>query len=182
MIEDPNNQRLYQDEPLFVMPVSLKIGTVMLQGYAFYDQRREQDERHLFYRCLHDVAEKLRGITIKPWMNPADMVKETARNFSPYLEWNVRENSFEVSIRKNAVSQRVNRMGLFILLYRGNFEWDECLALYRCKDAVKKGFSMLKNDIEAVPLNVRKDNSVARYLFICFLSLILRMRLLRLLK
>ena len=181
-IEDPNNLKLYQDEPLFVMPVSLAIGAVTLNGYAYYDQKREQDERHLFYRRLHDVAEKVRGITLKPWMNPADVVRETARNLTPYLEWKVVENSFSVAIRKNAVSQRVNRMGVFILLFRGSFEWDECLALYRCKDVVEKGFSMLKNDIEALPLNVRKDSTVAGYLFVCFLSLIIRMRLLRLLK
>lgn len=132
------------------MPVSLKIGTVTLHGYAYYDQKREQDERYLFYRRLHEVAEKLRGITLESWMNPVDVVKETARKFTPYLEWNVKESSFEVNNRKNAVSQRVNRMGLFILLYRGTFEWDECLALYRCMDIVEKGFSMLKNDIEAL--------------------------------
>jgi transposase len=181
-IEDPNNLKLYQDEPIFVMPVSLVIGSVTLQGYAYYDQRREQDERHQFYRRVHDIAEKLRRITLRPWLNPADVVKETAKIYTPYLEWTVKENSFEVSIRKNAVSQRVNRMGLFILLYQGTFEWDECLALYRCKDIVEKGFSMLKNDIEALPLNVRKDSTIAGYLFVCFLSLILRMRLLRLLK
>jgi len=181
-IEDPNNLKLYQDEPIFVMPVSLTIGTVTLQGYAYYDQRREQDERRLFYRRLHDAAEKLRGITLKSWMNPVDVVKETTRNYAPYLDWKVIENSFEVSIRKNAVAQRVNRMGLFILLFQGSFEWDECLAMYRCKDIVEKVFDMLKNDIEALPLNVRKDTTVAGYLFVCFLSLILRMRLLRLLK
>lgn len=181
-IEDPNNLKLYQDDPLFVMPVSLTIGSVTLQGYAYYDQRREQDDRHQFYRRLHDVAEKLRGITLRPWMNPTDVVKETARNYTPYLEWKLIENSFEVSIRKNAVSQRVNRMGLFILLFRGCFEWDECLALYRCKDVVEKAFSMLKNDIEGLPLNVRKDSTVSGYLFVCYLSLILRMRLLRLSK
>lgn len=181
-IEDPNNLKLYQDEPIFVMPVALVIGSVTLQGYAYYDQRREQDERHQFYRRVHDIAEKLRRITLRPWLNPADVVKETAKSYTPYLEWTVKENSFEVSIRKNAVSQRVNRMGLFILLYQGTFEWDECLALYRCKDIVEKGFSMLKNDIEALPLNVRKDSTIAGYLFVCFLSLILRMRLLRLLK
>jgi len=98
------------------------------------------------------------------------------------LEWTVKENSFEVSIRKNTVSQRVNRMGLFILLYQGNFGWDECLALYRCKKIVEKGFSILKNDIMALTLNVRKDSTIAGYLFVCFLSLILRMRLLQLLK
>lgn len=115
-------------------------------------------------------------------MNPADVVKETARHFVSYLEWKVVDKTFDVSIRKNAVSQRVNRMGLFILVFRGDFEWDECLSLYRCKDVVEKGFSMLKNDIEALPMNVRKDSTVSGYLFVCFLSLILRMRLLRMLK
>jgi transposase len=43
-------------------------------------------------------------------------------------------------------------------------------------------FTQLPNDIEALPLEVRKDCTVAGYLFVCFLSLILRMRLLRLLK
>ena len=73
-------------------------------------------------------------------------------------------------------------MGLFILLFQGSFAWDECLALYRCKDIVEKGFAVLKNDIDALPLNVRKDATVAGYLFVCFLALILRMRLLRLVK
>ena len=53
---------------------------------------------------------------------------------------------------------------------------------YRCKDVVEKAFSMLKNDIEGLPLNVRKDSTVSGYLFVCYLSLILRMRLLRLSK
>ena len=41
---------------------------------------------------------------------------------------------------------------------------------------------MLKNDIDALPLNVRRDALVAGYLFVCFLALILRMRLLHLVK
>ena len=101
-------------------------------------------------------------------MNPGDLVKETARNITPYLEWKVFDHSFEVTV---AVSQRVNRRGLFIHLFQGIFEWDECLALYRCKDVVGKGFSMLKNDIEALPLNVRKDGTVAgTSLFVSSLS------------
>jgi len=41
---------------------------------------------------------------------------------------------------------------------------------------------MLKNDIDALPLNVRRDAMVAGYLVVCFLALILRMRLLHLVK
>jgi len=181
-IEDPNNLRMYQDTPLFVIPVTLGVGSMTLNGYAYYDPQKEQNERDLFYRQLYEMAEKVRNISLKPWMNPADVVKETARHLAPYLDWKVVDHSFEVTIRKNAVSQRVNKMGVFVLVFCGSFEWDECLSLYRCKDVVEKGFSMLKNDIEAVPMNVRKDSTVSGYLFVCFLSLILRMRLLRMMK
>jgi len=180
--EDTNNLRIYQDTPLFTIPVTLGVGSVTLNGYASYDQQKEQDERDLFYRQIYEAAEKVRNISLKPWMNPADVVKETARHLAPYLDWKVVDHSFEVTIRKNAVSLRVNKMGVFILVFSGSFEWDECLPLYRCKDVVEKRFSMLKNDIEAVPMNVRKDSTVSRYLFVCFLSLILRIRLLRMMK
>ncbi len=68
------------------MPVALVIGSVTLQGYAYYDQRREQDERHQFYHRVHDIAEKLRRITLRPWLNLADVVKETAKSYS--YTWN----------------------------------------------------------------------------------------------
>lgn len=55
-------------------------------GYSYYDQRREQDERHQFYHRVHDIAEKLRRITLRPWLNLADVVKETAKSYSLYLE------------------------------------------------------------------------------------------------
>ncbi|MDD1752078.1 MAG: IS1634 family transposase, partial [Methanotrichaceae archaeon] len=60
------------------------------------------------------------------------------------------------------------------------FSWEECLSLYRGKDAVEKGFAILKNDIDLMPAHVRTDNTLRGYLFIAFLALILRMKLMRL--
>ncbi len=45
---------------------------------------------------------------------------------------------------------------------------------------VEKGFDILKNDLELIPMNVRTDSSLRGYLFIAFLALILRMKLMRL--
>ncbi|RZN15113.1 MAG: hypothetical protein EF812_03475 [Methanosarcinales archaeon] len=74
-----------------------------------------------------------------------------------------------MSLKKNAVSQRVNKMGKFILLCKGDFNWQECLSLYRSKDVVEKGFYVLKNNPDVTPAYVKKDS-----MFMCFLSLILR--------
>ncbi len=181
-ISDPNNLNIYHDEPLFVSPVTINVGEFTVEGYAYYDQKREQQERHSFYRRLYDTVEALKKIEIRSWMNPFDVFKETAKKNAPYIDWKVNNNRFEVELKKNAVSQRINRMGRFILLYQGKFDWGECLSLYRSKDVVEKGFDVMKNELDVIPANVRKDGTMKGYLFICFLSLILRMRLIKLMR
>lgn len=47
---------------------------------------------------------------------------------------------------------------------------------------VEKGFDYLKNDLEIMPLNVRTESTLRGYLFVCFLALIMRMKLQRMIK
>lgn len=176
-IDDPQYLKLHQKEPLFVMPISIEVGEICLKGYAYYDQRREQQERNTLYKRLYDLMERLKSITLKPWMNPVEVFKETARKDARFIEWQAIDGKFEVALKKNAVSQSINKLGKFILLYRGEFSWEECLSLYRGKDAVEKGFDILKNDIDLMPAHVRTDSTLRGYLFVAFLALILRMKL-----
>jgi transposase len=178
-IDDPDNLRLYEKEPLFVMPVEIDVGENRLKGYAYYDQKREQQERNTFYKRLYDLMEVLKAKNLKPWMTPSEVFRDTAKRDAKFIEWKAVDGKFEVSLRKNAVSHAINKMGKFILLYRGQFSWLECLALYRSKDVVEKGFDVLKNDIELMPANLRTNSSLRGYIFIAFLALILRMKLMR---
>ncbi|KUG21237.1 transposase (is4) [hydrocarbon metagenome] len=94
----------------------------------------------------------------------------------------MQNDRLQVEIRKNAVAQRVNRMGKQIILVHGPLDWEECLTVYRERDAIEKAFRSLKTDLQAMPLNVRKEATLKGYLFVVFLSLILRMRLLKRMK
>jgi transposase len=179
-IDDPENLELYEKEPLFVMPVEIEVGKNKLKGYAYYDQKREQLERSTLYKRLYDLMERLKAVTLKSWMIPSVVFRETAKKDAKFIEWKAIDGKFEVSLRKNAVSQAINKMGKFILLYQGEFSWNDCLSLYRSKDVVEKGFDVLKNDIELMPTNLRTNNSLRGYLFVAFLALILRMKLTRL--
>ncbi len=87
------------------------------------------------------------------------------------------EERFEVAIKQKAVTQRVNRMGDFILFYSGEMDWLACLTHYRLRDAVEKCFLAMKNDRGTLPLNARREDTVRGYLFITNIGLILRMRL-----
>lgn len=178
-IDDPEHLKLHEKEPLFVMPVSIDVGENRLKGYAFYDQKREQQERNTFYKRLYDLMEVLKSKNLKPWMNPGEVFRAAAKKDAKFIEWNAIDGRFRVTLRKNAVSQAVNKMGKFILLYRGEFSWEECLSLYRSKDVVEKGFDVLKNDIDLMPANLRTNSSLKGYLFVAFLALILRMKLMR---
>ncbi len=178
-IDDPSHLRLYEKEPLFVMPVSIDIGENRLNGYAYYDQKREQQERNTFYKRLYDLMEVLKSKNLKPWMNPGEVFRTMAKRDAKFIEWKAVDGKFQVSLRKNAISQAINKMGKFILLTRGEFSWEECLSLYRSKDVVEKGFNVLKNDIDLIPANLKTNSSLRGYLFIAFIALILRMKLMR---
>lgn len=123
--------------------------------------------------------EVLKSKNIKPWMNPGEVFRATAKKDAKFIEWKAVDGKFQVSLRKNAISQAINKMGKYILLYRGDFSWMECLSLYRSKDVVEKGFDVLKNDIDLMPSNLRTTNNLRGYLFVAFLALILRMKLTR---
>jgi transposase len=176
-IDDPQYLKLHQKEPLFVMPVDIDVGDIHLKGYAYYDQRREQKERNTFYRRLYELVERLKSVNLKPWMNPGEVFREIARKDARFIDWRTVDGKFVVALKKNAISQAINKLGKFILLYQGQFSWEECLSLYRGKDTVEKGFYILKNDIDLMPANVRTDSTLRGYLFIAFLALVLRMKL-----
>ena len=175
----------YEKEAIFAMPVTLshlyelekepRVWTV--KGYCYYDPRREQSERSAFYQHLHDVVEKVQHAQPRAWKRPDVVVGEIAKHFARYLSWKLVDGRFEVAIKQKAVTQRVNRMGRFILLYSGEMDWLTCLTLYRQRDAIEKCYDVMKNDLKALPLHLRTEETLRGYRFITFLALVLRMRL-----
>ena len=86
-IDDPDYLNLYEKEPLFVMPVHIDVGENRLDGYAYYDQKREQQEKSSFCKRLYDLMERLKAINLKPWMNPEEVFIETAKKDARFIEW-----------------------------------------------------------------------------------------------
>ena len=176
--------------PIFAMPVKLehqldidgKPRTLTVDGYCYYDPKREQDERDSFYVQLFDATDRLKKARPQSWKKPEVVVNEIAKGFARYLKWKFTDGTFEVSIRQKAVTQRLNRLGRFILFYNGELDWLSCLTLYRERDAVEKCFLRMKNDLDTLPLNARREDSVRGYLFMVFIALIIRMRLQMILK
>jgi len=167
---------------LFVKDIKLDIGYRTYKAYIYYDPEREHRERVHFYGRLHDIIERLEGRVIRRWEDPGTVVDDIAGNFSIYLRWSVKGNKLKVSVRDKAVSQRVNRMGFMVIVYNGDYGWDDVLGMYKERGLVEEMFRSLKNDVSGVPLRVQKTSVAKGMIFVNFLALILRFRLLRMLK
>ena len=182
-IDHPKYLCKFSKNPLFVKPVSLTLDNdESVDGYCYYDPKREQSERNMFYNRLYDTKEKIEKKKILKWMKPFSIFNQRAGKLQKYYSWKVKDNYFKVTIRKNAVMQRVNKMGKFILFYRGDTDWKECLLTYRQKDSIEKGFKRFKRDLKGLPLNTHKESTTKGFLFICFIGLVIQMRLMNQMK
>lgn len=162
-----------------VLGVSIMdIEGLTVKGFYYYDRTREKDASDQFYKRLYNVVDELKNHRIKNPYDTERIVRRIAGKLYNYVDVHRNiDSSLTVTIRKNAVSQRVNRMGRYILCYQGEMTWEECLRTYKERDQIEKRFHHLKNDLDVLPLNVRKESTMKGFLFVCFISLILRMRL-----
>jgi len=153
-----------------------------MDGYCFYDPKRELKEKDAFYSRLYDVKKKLEETAIPGWGNAGEVFKERAKEMASFYSWEKIDDHFRINIKKNEVTQRINRMGKFFLFYYGERDWGECLTVYRERDIVEKGFKIMKNDIQSLPLNTSKDSTTKGFIFVRFIGLIIRMKLLSMMR
>ncbi|HIH96553.1 MAG TPA: IS1634 family transposase [Thermoplasmata archaeon] len=172
----------YRGMTIFVKPIKLDIGNGEVDGFLFYDMKREQEEKERFYGQLYTVIERLKTRILKEWENPGRVFENISRELSGCIDWKLRRGRFAIKVGDKAVSQHVNRMGFTVILQRGNHGWEEVLGWTRERDAIEKMFKQLKNDIEAKPLRAHKTEVAKGWIFVTFLSLIMRSRLTRMLK
>ena len=109
-------------------------------------------------------------------------VKDIAVDLLPYIRYKVKDGKVTVQIKEKAVSSRLKRMGIYILVYRGDCSWEECLVIYKSKEIIERGFDIIKNDLALTTPYIHKDGTLKGILFICFLALIMRMRLIKVLQ
>jgi len=174
-----SSMNLYRNEPVFVVDIEVEIRGVRVKGYCYYNPKRQKEEEERFYRRLYEIKRAIEGLRISRREKLTEVVEEIAGPYSKYFRVRKEGTGVVVSFREKAISQRTNRMGKFIILYSGDIDWQECLANYRSKDLIEKGFDILKNDLEFYTPGVHKESTLRGLLFICFISLFLRMRLMK---
>jgi transposase len=181
-IDDVKYLHKFNKDPIFAKPITYNIGSIEIKGYVYYDPKLEQTEKHTLLSRLYDIREDLLKVRLNKNSNPHVVFKDKAHGFGNFFDWKVTDNRFDVAIKQNAVAQRMNKMGKYILFYSGDFDWMKCLTLYRDREEIEKSFKALKNEIDILPLNTHSEKTTRGFIFIAFLSLIIRTRLINMMR
>jgi transposase len=181
-IDDVKYLHKFNKDPIFAKPITYNIDSIEVHGYVYYDPKLEQTEKQTLLSRLYDIREELLKVRLNKNSNPYAVFKEKAQGFGNYFDWHVIDNRFDVTIKQNAVAQRMNKMGKYIIFYSGDFDWMKCLSLYRERDEIEKSFKALKNEIDILPLNTHSEKTTRGFIFIAFLSLIIRSRLINMMR
>lgn len=180
-IEGPEYLCMFNGATIFVKPIVFETKTKAIEGYVFYDLKRENEEKEIFYRRLHDTRERLTHRKLRSYEKAGKVFEDIAGRFSDFFSWKVKDSGFEVKVKSKAISRLVNRMGFTVILCRGGFKWEDVLTWNRERDVIEKMFMNLKNDLEALPMRVQSTEVARGWIFVTFLALLIRCRLAKLL-
>jgi transposase len=181
-IDDVKYLHKFNKDPIFAKPITYNLDSVEVHGYVYYDPKLEQTEKQTLLSRLYDIREDLLKVHLHKNSNSYAVFKDKAQGFGNFFDWHVIDNRFEVTIKQNAVAQRMNKMGKYILLYSGDFDWMKCLSLYREREEIEKSFKALKNELDILPLNTHSEKTTKGFIFIAFLGLIIRTRLMNMMR
>jgi transposase len=181
-IDDVKYLHKFSKYPIFAKPITYNLDSIEVHGYVYYDPKLEQTEKQTLLSRLHDIREELLKVRLNKNSNSYAVFKENAHGFGNFFDWHVIDNRFDVAVKQNAVAQRMNKMGKYILFYSGDFDWMECLSLYREREEIEKSFKALKNELDILPLNTHSEKTTRGFIFIAFLGLIIRTRLMNMMR
>ena len=176
-VDRADNVIMYQNEPIFCKSVNFTMNDLNLRGYFFHDTKRESDERSDFHRRLAEKRSMVEKLQVRP--NVRETIESIASSCLRYFTWRIDNDRITTGARNNAITAAENRMGKFLLVYRGDYTPLECLSIYRNRDSIEKAFRTLKTDLDIFPMRVRKESTIRGMLFVFFLSLIIRTALMR---
>ena len=181
-IDDVKYLHKFNKDPIFAKPITYNLDSIEVHGYVYYDPKLEQTEKQTLLSRLYDIREDLLKVRLHKNSNVYAVFKDKAQGFGNFFDWHVIDNRFEVTIKQNAVAQRMNKMGKYILFYSGDFDWMKCLSLYREREEIEKSFTALKNELDILPLNTHSEKTTRGFIFIAFLGLIIRTRLMNMMR
>lgn len=133
-------------------------------AYILFNKKREADDSSSFFNRLMDIESKLDGKRV--YGNAFDRFELVASSMKNFLECSVDDGVIHLVRRPKPITQAANRFGRMILISSSRREWSDVLAVHRQRDTVEKFYDELKNNLDMLPLRVRKNEMLRGLVFV----------------
>jgi hypothetical protein len=169
-----DNSKIYNNNLIFAAPFSLSIDKPV-KGYLYCDPQKGNFEQRRISKDILHICKRLEQIHVQTWMNPADIVKEIAGIYEPFIAWSVERKKLTVALKTEIVSEHMKRVGKFAILYSGaNLKWDACLSHYDTQTHDSHLLIELMERKQALRYSDQTQAITQGLLFVSYLSLLLR--------
>jgi transposase len=154
----------YVDENIYGQIVHNK--TCEMKMHIYYNQTRGQAERKEFLKSIFTIKEKIETNTE---LSPQE--KTLLKTYFTINKSND-DTKEKINLNSDAVTEKGNDFGFFILVTNEDYSPDKILSIYRQKDIIEKVFDNCKDRLELKRTEVHSDRALSNKLFLIFLSLI----------
>lgn len=166
------------DDIIFTESRDINISGNVIKAWVYYQPGRDKIEREAFYSSLYARIDRIKDRKIRKYERIKEIAAEIMGPYLHFISWKY-EDKFIVNIREKAVSQRVNRCGITILTFLGDFNSVDALTMYRERDSVEKLFLNSKSFLGAEPLRVHGMDTLKGHLFVNLIALTVRSHIIK---
>ena len=145
--------------------------------YGLYlDPQRQAQEKNTFLTDLLLAEKTLQDLDLSTYSNKQEMVKEIGRTWTQYftIEEDSTTRGFTIQRNPEIIQEKLQSLGIFILMSNVQQDLKEMLSQYRQRDEVEKVFDAGKNECFGIPLRVHTTETMESTMFVLFLSFIIQ--------
>jgi transposase len=145
--------------------------------YGLYlDPQRQSQEQNIFLTELLLAEKTLQALDLSMYESKQEMVKDIGSKWTKYFIIEEDPNTNEIVIQRNseAIQEKLDSMGIFILMSSTQRDLKGMLTQYRQRDEVEKVLDAGKNELYGNVLRVHSHETMESTMFILFLSLIIQ--------
>lgn len=155
-------------------------GGERIKAFVVYSPRKAADDLQSLTASIDRAERELDG---KKFRRPEKRFDELPPSARRCLDWSVDdEGAMRLSRRQNAVAFADNRSGMFVMLASAGTDWSEAMRAYDTRNRVEEAFKAYKNDLDGGRMRTGDPERARGRLFIKFVALILRVRIMNVLK
>jgi len=145
--------------------------------YGLYlDPQRQAQEQNIFLTELLMAEKTLQDLDLSMYSSKQEIVNDIGNKWTQYFTTEEDPNTNEIVMQRNSetIQEKLDSMGIFILISSTQRDLKGMLTQYRQRDAVEKVFDAGKNELFGNVLRVHSNETMESTMFILFLSLVIQ--------